>query len=240
MSQPIGTAGSVQVNASFLQCMAGAAFIGIIFKSPLPFYTTNGIYHVVTAQIPGIKAIIRDYAVIVIAGGIALGVNQLINTLCPALSASTLPVLEGSIKVAGFVAAVFTLKAHLSPFIDTAFDSESVSLKQKAAQYLCPLTISLFTAHYFNFQIKIAESAALTGGIFVLMKILDSGLQRMLGDKLGGAPKNSFREIPSVAPKSSFRGMPSGAPTNSLNELMQTLSMIVNKPTGDESDEKLD
>jgi hypothetical protein len=200
MSQAIGTAGNIQLNASFVQCVAGVAFIGIIFKSDLPNYAAYGMSHVITGQISGLKAIIRDSLVIVIAGGIALGVNQLINTLCPALSASTLPVLEGSIKVAQFVAAVFTLKANLSPFIDTAFHLHSISLQQKAARYLCPLVISLFTAHYFNFQIKIAESAALTGGIFVLMKVLASGLQNIWGNNSSGAPTKSWSNSKSIWP----------------------------------------
>lgn len=175
MSQPSGIVGNVQLNASFLQCMAGIAFIGFLFKSDFAQY-------VAAETVFGLKAITRDSPEIVIAGGIALGLNQLINICRPASSASTVLALAGSIKVAQFIAAVFTLKSALSPYIDEVFQAVAgaKSRYRTTVEYLCPLTISLFAAHYFNFQIKLAKSAALTGGIFVLMKVLAAGLQRSL------------------------------------------------------------
>ena len=185
MSQPIGVANNVQPNTSFTKCIGAAALVGLVFKSDLPRYACWGIYYTTLAQLSALKAVIVKFPSLLIGGGIALAVNQLISTLSPALSASTLPALAGSIKVAQFVAAFFGLGAYLTPFINGAFGDDQrlpTELYQKSVQFLCPLTISLFVADYFNFQIKLVQSAVLTGGIFILVQILTNRFQNTLGN----------------------------------------------------------
>ena len=174
MTQSLGIVGNFQSNVTFIQCMAGITLIGLALEGSLAKDVAKKITWTIDKQLSTLKTLTRESPAIVLASGIAFGVNQL------RASFSTTPGFSGSIKVAQFVAAFFILKTGLSPFIEEAFNEKyenlSSVLRQGAVKYLSPMTICLFVAHYFNYQIKLAQSAALTGGVFILMKILEACL----------------------------------------------------------------
>lgn len=170
--------------------LGGCAILGlslIVAKNPL----NTLIYQIITSTYAEGKNIfersIYDSSVIALSGlagfGINLAFNQYAKNLSPAMG------IEGSYKVAYFVAAAFFLKTALNPLLERAIAKNRESnigtkeisrIQNTVVRYLVPLTISTIAARSYGLEVKTLPAVVLTGGVFYGMKLLGAGYRRVL------------------------------------------------------------
>lgn len=115
-----------------------------------------------------IEGVVQDSSVIVLASGIVYGVQTLMSFI-PAFS------FDGSMKISGFVGAVFFVKAASAPFLRKRFPQDmntELQARWIAAVHLCPLVLTSLAAYYYDDTINLGQTGALTLGTFGVMKLL--------------------------------------------------------------------
>lgn len=115
--------------------------------------------------------------------GTNLALNQFATNLSPAIG------IQGSLKVAYFVAGTFFLNTALSLELERAIAKnreEDVGTKEVSriqntvVRYLVPLTISTIAARSYGLEVKTLPAVVLTMSILYGMKLLGACYQRVI------------------------------------------------------------
>jgi hypothetical protein len=170
--------------------LGGCAILGLsLIAAKNPINTL--IYQIITSTYAEGKNIfersIYDSSVIALSGLVSFGINLALDKHAKNLSPAQ--GIEGSYKVAYFVAVAFFLKTALNPLLERAIAKNRESnigtkeisrIQNTVVRYLVPLTISTIAARSYGLEVKTLPAVGLTVSIFYGMKLLGAGYRRVL------------------------------------------------------------